>query len=150
MYCPPRTQIINSIVHREHKLSTVLSTTTLSYRSVVTMNAHYWWCYPQWTWVIDGVVLTNISYRQCCPSWTQAIDNIVYHEHRLATVLSIPNTSYRQHWWYIVHHKHKSSHHEHKSPTALSTGNMSPQQCCPPWPWVIDSIVHHEHMLLMT
>jgi len=56
-----------------HKLSMVLFTT----------NTRYWWYYPR-TWVINGVVVV------------QVIHSIVYHDHTLATVLSITNTSYKQ------------------------------------------------------
>ena len=122
------------------------------------MNAHYWWCYPQW--VIDGVVLPNISYQQCCLSWPPAIDSIVYHERRLvtvnvvhhkptavdsivyhgyklATVLSIPNTSYRQHWWYTL----STANTNHR------TMNTTHQQHYPPATWVLNSAVHHDHEL---
>ena len=115
-YYPPQTwvidgvvvvQFIPSIVYHEHKLATVLSIPSTRYKQyepklatvlpisntgyrqhwwylLPTTNIRYWWYYAPQTWVIDGVAVV------------QVLHSIVYHEHTLATVLSITNTSYKQ------------------------------------------------------
>ena len=114
------------VINPPDVLSTVLSTTNTT--SLMVLST------------------TNMSYRWCCPHEHHdsvvhhkppVVDSIVYHEHKIVTVLSITNTSYRQYcppWPWVI--------------SVVQMGSYL--QCCPSWTQAIDSFVYHEHKVLST